>query len=436
MSKLICTSAIDGAVAYVAQAVSKVEEAVKQKGLDCPVGFPDTNYYLPVIYSFTGKKMKTLADLKGILEEAKSLLPARPSENVWLPYLGSTLDAGVAALFACEVIEACKYLIGPNPVDGIWLGAANDVIMRERGIEFVDGTAPGFAAITGAAPDNATAVRIAKELQQKNLYVFMGGCTNGVQFAEQLAAEGVQLGWETRLVPFGRDVSSLIYALGFANRAALSFGGVKPGDYEANLKYNKNRIFAFVIALGEVTNDKYAAAAGAINYGFPVISDTDIPEILPTGVCTYEHVVSKVPHDKIVEKALEVRGCKIKIVDVPIPVAYGPAFEGERIRKENSHVEFGGNKSIAFEFVTSADYDSVIDGEIKVIGPDIDTVEPGSRLPLAIWVEVAGRKMQPDFEPILERQIHHIINGAKEFGTWGRGILCGLAFPKQLLKKA
>ncbi|WP_461246728.1 acetyl-CoA decarbonylase/synthase complex subunit alpha/beta [Treponema sp. R6D11] len=419
MSKLICTGAIDGAVAFVAQAVNKLDEAIKQKGLDCPVGFPDTNYFLPVIYSFTGRQMKTLADLRSILEEAKSLLPARPAENVWLPYLGSALDAGVAALFACEVIEACKYLIGPNPIDGIWLGAANDVIMRERGIEFVDGTAPGFAAITGAAPDNATAVKIAKELQQKNLYVFMGGCTNGVQFAEQLAAEGVQLGWETRLVPFGRDVSSLIYALGFANRAALSFGGVKPGDYEANLKYNKNRIFAFVIALGEVTNDKYAAAAGAINYGFPVISDTDIPEILPTGVCTYEHVVSKVPHDKIVEKALEVRGCKIKIVNVPIPVAYGPAFEGERIRKEDTHVEFGGNKTLAFEFVTSADYDSISDGEIKVIGPDIDTVQPGGRLPLGIWVEVAGRKMQPDFEPILERQIHHMVNGAE--GIWHMG---------------
>jgi len=419
MSKLICTSAIDGAVSFVTQAIKMLDTAIQQKGLDCPVGFPDTNYYLPVIYSFTGKQMKTLSDLKNILEEAKALLPSRPSEKVWLPYLGSALDAGVGALFACEVIEACKYLIGPNPVDGIWLGAANDVIMRERGIEFVDGTAPGFAAITGAAPDNATAVKIAKELQQKNLYVFMGGSTNGIQFADQLAAEGVQLGWETRLVPFGKDVSSLIYALGFANRAALSFGGVKPGDYEANLKYNKNRIFAFVIALGEVTPDKYAAAAGAINYGFPVIADTDIPEILPTGVCTYEHVVSKVPHDKIVEKALEVRGCKIKIVDVPIPVAYGPAFEGERIRKEDTHVEFGGNKTFAFEFVTSAEYDSISDGEIQIIGPDIDAVTPGGKLPLGIWVEVAGRKMQSDFEPILERQIHHLVNGAE--GIWHMG---------------
>ena len=419
MSKLICTSAIDGAVEWVVKAENMVDRAIKEKGADCPVAFPTTNYYLPVIYSFTGKKMQTLKDLKDILAEARSLLPARPSEHVWLPYLGNTLDAGVATLFACEAIEACKYIIGPNPVSGIWLGAASDVIMRERGIEFVDGTAPGFAAIAGAAPDNQTAVKIAKELQQKNLYVFMGGSTNGKQFAEQLHEEGVQLGWETRLVPFGSDVSALIYALGFANRAALSFGGIKPGDYAGNLRYNKNRIFAFVLALGEVTPDKYAAAAGAINYGFPVIADTDIPEILPTGICTYEHVVSNVPYDQMVDRALEVRGCKIKVVDIPIPVPYGPAFEGERIRKENTHAEFGGNKSSAFEFVTSVDNDSITDGQIKVIGKDIDEVKPGTVLPLGIWVEVSGRKMQLDFEPILERQIHHMVNGAE--GIWHMG---------------
>ena len=419
MSKLICSSAIDGAVEWVLKAEKMLEEAIRQKGPDCPVAFPDTNYYLPVIYSFTGHKMQTLGDLKNIVKEAGQLLPPRPADDVWLPYLGDTLDAGAAALFACEVIEACKYVIGPNPVEGIWLGAANDVIMRERGIEFVDGTAPGFAAITGAAPDNLTAVKIAKELQQKNLYVFMGGSTNGRQFAEQLAEEGVQLGWETRLVPFGSDVSALIYALGFASRAAMSFGGIKPGDYEGNLKYNKNRVFAFVIALGEVTPDKYAAAAGAINYGFPVIADTDIPQILPTGICTYEHVVSNVPHDSIVEKALEVRGCKIKVVDVPVPTAYGPAFEGERIRKEDTQIEFGGNRTAAFEFVTSVEVDAINDGEIEIIGPDIDQIEPGGRLPLGIWIEVAGRKMQPDFEPILERQVHHLVNGCE--GIWHMG---------------
>ena len=419
MSKLICSEAIDGAVAWVAKADAKLAEAIAAKGEGCGVGFPDTAYFLPVIYSFTGQKMQTLADLRRILTRAKALLPERPSESLWLPYLGSALDAGVAALFACEVIEACKYVVGPSPVEGIWLGAASDGIMRERGIEFVDGTAPGFAAITGAAPTNQIAVKIARELQEKNLYVFMGGGAKGKQFAEQLAQEGVQLGWQTRLVPFGREVSALIYALGFANRAALSFGGVKPGDFAANLKYNKNRIFAFVLALGEVTSDKYAAAAGAINYGFPVIADTDIPQILPTGVCTYEHVVSRVPYETIVEKALEVRGCKVKITKVPIPVPYGPAFEGERIRKVDVQVEFGGNRSTAFEFVRMVELGQLNDGEIQVIGPDLDQVEPGSALPLAIWVEAAGRKMQLDFEPILERQIHHLLNGAE--GIWHMG---------------
>ena len=419
MSKFICTSAIDGAVEWIAKAETKLNEAIKAKGEHAEVAFPGTAYFLPIIHSFTGDEVKTVGDLRLILKESKQLMPARPAENNWLPYLGNAMDAGVAALFACEIIEVCKYLMGPDPVNDIWLGAANDVIMRERGVEFVDGTAPGFAAITGAAPTNRIAVQIAKELQEKNLYVFMAGCTDGKQFAEQLAEEGIQLGWETRLVPFGKDVSALVYALGFANRAALSFGGVKPGDYEANLKYNKNRIFAFVLAFGEVTPDKYSVAAGAINYGFPVIADTGIPEILPTGICTYEHVVSRVPHENMVEKALEVRGCKIKITKVPIPVPYGAAFEGERIRKSDIRAEFGGNLTDAFEFVTSVDMDSITDGEVELIGPDIDQVEEGSALPLAIWVEVAGRKMQPDFEPILERQVHHLVNGAE--GIWHMG---------------
>jgi len=419
VSKLICSSAINGAIEWVARAEAKLDQAIQAKGESCVVAFPDTAYHLPVIYSFTGQKAQTLTELRGILAQAKRLLNAPPSEKVWLPYLGNTLDAGVATLFACEIIEACKYLIGPNPVEGIWLGASSDVIMRERGIEFVDGTAPGFAAITGAAPTNEIAVKIARELQEKNIYVFMAGATHGRQFAEQLSEEGIQMGWETRLVPFGKDVSALIYALGFANRSALSFGNVKPGDFKANLKYNKERIFAFVLAFGEVDAEKYAAAAGALNYGFPVIADTDIPQILPTGICTYEHVVSGVPYETMVEKALEVRGCKVKITKVPIPVPYGPAFEGERIRKQDTQVEFGGNITPAFEFVTMVDLDEIEDGRIDIIGDDVDQVPEGSALPLAIWVEVAGRKMQTDFEAILERQIHHLINGAE--GIWHMG---------------
>jgi len=422
MSKLICSSAIDGAIEWVARADAGLARAIAAHGEDHEVGFPSTAYFLPVIYSLSGDKVRTLSDCRSVLKRAKELLPQRPSDDVWLPYLGNALDAGIASLFACEIIEACKYLESSNgsyPVNGIWLGAATDVIIRERGIEFVDGTAPGFAAITGAAPTNEIAVKIARQLQEKNLYVFMAGSTNGRQFAEQLAEEGVQLGWETRLVPYGKDVSALIYALGFANRVALSFGNVAPADFAANLKYNKDRVFAFVLPFGEVDAEKYSLAAGAINYGFPVIADTDIPQILPTGVCTYEHVVSSVPYDTMVEKALEVRGCKVRVTEVPVPVPYGPAFEGERIRKSDMRIEFGGNRTPAFEFVTTMELDEINDGDIRVVGPDVDDVEEGGALPLAIWVEVAGRKMQTDFEPILERQVHHFLNGAS--GLWHMG---------------
>lgn len=419
MSKIIATAAIKGAYKVVEQAEKRWNEAMETYGPQEAVEFPNTGYYLPIIYAMTGLAVKTVGDMEEVLRRCKKLLPPIPSQDLWLPYLGHALDAGMATLWAGEVIEALKYLMGPSPVDGIWLGAADDVIMRERGIEFVDGTAPGFAAVLGAAPTNEIAVKIARELQQKNLYVFISSNTDGISFAEQLDAEDVQLGWPTRLVPFGKDTSATVYSLGFASRAAMSFGGIKPGDYRRNLLYNKNRVFAFAMPLGYVDEEKYAYAAGAINYGFPVIADTPIPQILPTGVCTYEHVVSGVPHDKIVSKAIEVRGLKVQITEIPIPVAYGPAFEGERIRKDDIQVEFGGNRSVAFELLRMRDMGEVEDGKVTVVGPEIDQVKEGSPLPLGIVVEVAGRKMQEDFEPVLERQIHYQINGAE--GVWHMG---------------
>jgi acetyl-CoA synthase len=193
----------------------------------------------------------------------------------------------------------------------------------------------------------------------------------------------------------------------------MTFGGLKPGSLkEAReiLLYNQRRVFAFVLALGEVDDEKYATAAGAINFGFPVIADTDIPQILPSGICTYEHVVSNVAHRDLPARAVEVRGVKIHTVDIPIPVRHGPAFEGERVRKEEVAIEFGGKYTRAFEYLTSRPMDQVEDGLIRVVGPEIGDVPEASRLPLAIFVEVAGRKLQPDFESILERHIHSFLS--------------------------
>ncbi len=443
MSKIIASAAIRGAHKIVGQAEKKWQMAMDKWGAGEPVGFPNTAYYLPVIYGILGIPVEKLGDMEPVLKKCKAILPPLVREEHPLPYLAPALDAGMVTFFAEEIIEAIRYLEEPDfyvrgeePTDDkIWLGAADDVILRKRGIEFVDGTAPGFAAILGAAPTSEIAAKIAHELQQKNLYVFMSAEDGGKRFAEQLVEAGLQIGWPTRLVSFGPDVTATVFAAGFAIRASFSFGGIGPGDYRKHLIYNKDRIFAFAMPLGYVSDEWYANAAGAINFGFPVIADTPIPEILPTGICTYEHVVSNIPHDNIVAKAIEVRGLKVTMAEVPVPVAYGPAFEGERVRGEDIYLECGGGRTPAVEWVTSKRMDEIEDGRIEIIGPELTDAGPGSKLPLAILVEVAGREMQDDFEPILERQIHHILNYAQGVMHIGQRDIAWFRISKSAVEK-
>jgi acetyl-CoA synthase len=202
-----------------------------------------------------------------------------------------------------------------------------------------------------------------------------------------------------------------------------------------SLIYNKDRIYAFVMALGDVTDEWYANAAGAINWGFPTVADTPIPEVLPSGICTYEHVVSNVPHTRIVERAVEVRGLKVQVAKVPIPVSYGPAFEGERVRGEDIYLEMGGGRTIAVEWTTTRRMDEVEDGRVEVVGPDIGDIEAGSRLPFAMKAEVAGRGFQEDFEPILERQNHHLINQAQGVMHIGQRDIAWIRISRQAVEK-
>jgi acetyl-CoA synthase len=424
MSKMVAFAVVQGAYNIVSKAEGKYQEALKKYGGAQKLEFPNTAYFLPVIYSLTGIKVTDLDSAKQVMDFSRALLPPYIKNDCNLPYLGPILDAGMGAIFAEEIVEAIRYVDDPDfyqpevedpDVENgkIWLGAADDAIMRKRGVEFVDGSAPGFAAIVGAAPNSATARKIAEEYQLKSIYVFMAANQNGTTFAEQLIQEGVQIGWNTRLVSFGPDISAAVFALGFANRAGMSFGGIQPGDYKKMLAYQKDRIFAFVNALGDVNAEWAANAAGAINWGFPTIADTDIPEILPTGICTYEHIVSNVPHDEITQKSIEVRGLKVTIAEIDIPLSYGPAFEGERVRKDDLYMEMGGGKTQCTELCKMADMNAIDDGKVEVIGPDVTDIKKGDRLPLGIYVQVAGREMQADFEPILERQIHHLINYAQ-----------------------
>jgi acetyl-CoA synthase len=444
LSKIIASAAIRGAHKIYNKTEERYKDALERFGPDQEVGFPNTAYYLPIIYAITGIGIKRIGDMRKVLEICKRLIPPPVREISSLPYLAPALDAGMATFFAEEILEAIKYLETPdfyaaNSEDltesSNWLGAANDVIFRKRGVEFVDGTAPGFAAIVGAAPDSKTAAKIALELQEKNLYVFMCGENDGKRISEQLAETGVQIGWPTRLVPFGPDIYQAVFAIGFACRVAMAFGGIRPGDFRRNLIYNKDRTYAFVLALGNVTDEWYANAAGAINWGFPTIADTPIPQVLPTGICTYEHVVSNIPHHQIVQKAVEVRGLKVHVARVPIPVSYGPAFEGERVRGEDIYLEMGGGRTIAVEWTITKKMEEVEDGRVEVIGPNIDQFHVGSQAHFALVAEVAGRNFQEDFEPILERQNHHLINQAQGIMHIGQRDIAWIRISKQAVEK-
>jgi acetyl-CoA synthase len=106
MSKLVAFAAIQGGYKVVSEVEGILERALQSQDASTKIGFPNTTYYLPVIYSLTGMKCETLEDLKKPLEFARGLLPPHVKGVNHLPFLGPLLDAGMAGLFAYEIKEA------------------------------------------------------------------------------------------------------------------------------------------------------------------------------------------------------------------------------------------------------------------------------------------------------------------------------------------
>ncbi|MCU0592321.1 MAG: CO dehydrogenase/CO-methylating acetyl-CoA synthase complex subunit beta, partial [Desulfobacterales bacterium] len=144
MSKLVAFAAVQGAYNIVSQVEGEYKKALETFNADTKVGFPNTAYYLPVIYSLLGIKVEKLEDMKKVLEAVRQLLPPHIKGTNHLPYLGPLLDAGMAALFSFELREALRYLNEPEfylhaeeideEAGKIWLGAADDTVFRKRGV--------------------------------------------------------------------------------------------------------------------------------------------------------------------------------------------------------------------------------------------------------------------------------------------------------------
>ena len=368
-----------------------VNAAIEKYGADHPIAFPDTAYFFPTIYAATGVKVKTLGDLVPCVGVLKSLITNQED-------LGQALNAGLATAVGAEIIEGLKWAESADPYAAdSGIGFVPDPIIRSLGVPLVTGDIPGVAVVLGKADDAADVVKVVKDYQSKGIMTFLVG-----DVIEQCIEGGVKAGLEYRVVPLGHDVTSVIHVVTVAVRAALIFGNVQPGNLAGLLDYTKNRVPAFVNTFGAIDAVVVSAGAGAIALGFPVVVDIDLGENQVPGA-----LESVCDHNETVKKSLELRGIKIKVKELPIPVAFAAAFEGEIIRKADMHNECWSSKNPTAELVVMRELHEIEDHKITVIGPDLADAK---ELALATFVEVAGKKMQVDFESVIERKFHAWFN--------------------------
>ena len=368
-----------------------VNDAIAKYGADKEIAFPDTAYFFPTIYAATGVKVKTLGDLPACVGVLKSLITNQED-------LGQALNAGLATAVGAEILEGLKYVDGANPYENeSGIGFVPDPIIRSLGVPLVTGDIPGVAVVLGKADNAEDVVKVVKDYQSKGIMTFMVG-----DVIEQCAEGGVKMGLELRVIPLGHDVTSVIHVVTVAIRAALIFGNVQPGNLAGLLDYTKNRVPAFVNTFGAIDSVVVSAGAGAIALGFPVVVDIDLGENQVPGA-----LESVCDHAETVKKSLELRNIKIKVKELPIPVAFAAAFEGEIIRKADMHNEIWSAKNPTAELVVMRELNEIEDHKITIVGPDFDQAKD---LALATYVEVAGKKMQVDFESVIERKFHAWFN--------------------------
>ena len=368
-----------------------VNDAIAKYGADKEIAFPDTAYFFPTIYAATGVKVKTLGDLPACVGVLKSLITNQED-------LGQALNAGLATAVGAEILEGLKYIDGANPYENeSGIGFVPDPVIRSLGVPLVTGDIPGVAVVLGKADNAEDVVKVVKDYQSKGIMTFLVG-----DVIEQCAEGGVKMGLELRVIPLGHDVTAVIHVVTVAIRAALIFGNIQPGNLAGLLDYTKNRVPAFVNTFGAIDSVVVSAGAGAIALGFPVVVDIDLGENQVPGA-----LESVCDHAETVKKSLELRNIKIKVKELPIPVAFAAAFEGEIIRKADMHNEIWSAKNPTAELVVMRELNEIEDHKITIVGPDFDQAKD---LALATYVEVAGKKMQVDFESVIERKFHAWFN--------------------------
>lgn len=339
--------------------------------------YDETAYHLPISFALTGTAVHE----------------RDPALEVFAKMQNNPLVA-TECLLAQQTATGGKE---PEP----YTGFIGDTVIRKLGYSLVDGSILGLALLVGKPDSSGTAAALCRELQEKYMLTFLSG-----DIIASLSSAGVRLGLDYRLIPLGSKPIAGIHFVDIIARVAMMFGGVTPGDTHRLLKYAAERAKAIVIVFPGLSEADIAFIDAMRVLGFPILT-----------LGGYEGgswIVSS-PED-IVRKGMDEKGIRVTITAIPIPMGCSPAFEGKSIRKEEMFVEFGGGRSPAFELLRMRDASSVTDGKVTVIGPEIDAMKEGSANPLGIIIEVAGKAMKKDYEPVLERRIHNFVNYGE--GSW------------------
>ena len=268
---------------------------------------------------------------------------------------------------------------------------ADDADVRHQGIGFIDGSISGYALLMG--DDAAAAPAIIESLTQRKVVAFI---TEDVLIAA-LREAGLPLGWNSGTVPL-----DLPCTLGFIARMAQVFGNAD--SHAEALRYARQRLQGFTLLLGEPTPDRLTLAQAATPLGCPLLSNADLPASVETWEISAEFhpAIGGVDLSDIVQIGIEERGLQIHVPIPELPVAYSSDFSGQVVRDEACGACLAG-----VELTVTGE--KIIDGQIMVVGPDLDSGLSGNQ-PYAMLIEISGREMQPDFEPVLERQIETMFN--------------------------
>jgi len=294
--------------------------------------------------------------------------------------------------------------------------SADSAKARKQGLAFIDGSISGYALLMGS--DTTKALPILESLSQRQIVVFVVD----EMLQNSLQENNLSLGWDSGIIPL-----HMTKALGCIARIAQTFGNVEEPDDV--MKYARERLFGFTILLDEATPEQLGLAEAALSFGCPLISDAHLPQSIEDWEipADYRAVVGSVKPHNIVQIGIEERGLKIRVPMPELPLNYSTDFSGQVVRDDSCGVCLSG-----VEYVKTGE--DIVDGLVTLNGPDLDSYTKDNQ-PLAMLIEVSGREMQPDFEPVLERQIETILNDADGITHRGQRSMVTLRIAQNAIDK-